>query len=204
MGHQNVREWIHSENLKFFGRDIKPEQRAAIEALAAPEIGYNSVIELYLGSRRILVRALPGHTGGDSAVVVPDAGVVFCGDLFWRNSLPNLIDATTGKWLVSDEKLAREFPRAIFVPGHGDIGNAADVQEFAGYLRELRSMVAPKLKKGLGGDSLVEAVLPTLREEYGSWSNFDYFSKPNFLDVAAEFRGDKRIPHDSGAVPNRD
>ena len=58
------------------------------------------VSHLYLGSRAIDVRSFPGHTGGDSIVVVPDAKVAFLGDLFWRNMLPNShrrIDEAVGR-----------------------------------------------------------------------------------------------------------
>ena len=68
IGHRNIRGWIHTENLKFFGKDIKPEQKAMVEGLVAPNLIYDSVIELFLGSRRIVVRYYSGHTGGDSVV----------------------------------------------------------------------------------------------------------------------------------------
>src|SRR5262245_6123040 len=34
IAHKNVRDWIHTENLKFFGKDVKPEQKAEVENLA--------------------------------------------------------------------------------------------------------------------------------------------------------------------------
>ncbi len=194
VGHRNIRGWINTENLKFFGKDIKPEQKAMVEGLVAPEVVYDSVIELFLGSRRIVVRYYLGHTGGDSVVTIPDAQVVFCGDLFWRKSLPNLIDGMTDKWAATDAKLAAEAPKATFVPGHGDVGNAADVQEFGGYLNDLRGMTAQPVKDGLMGDALVNAVMPGLKQKYGNWNFFDYFARRNILDMAKEVRGDKLIP----------
>ena len=197
VGHRNLRGWIHTENLKFFGRDIKPDQRAMVEGLVPPDIVYDSVIELYLGSRRILVRSFPGHTGGDSVVTVPDAQVVFCGDLFWRKTLPNLIDASTDKWMTTLAKITGGSEQAVFVPGHGDVGRAADVQEFGGYLEALRTMAAQPVKDGFTGDALVNAVLPNLKQKYGSWNLFEYFARPNVLDMARELRGDKKIPQPS-------
>jgi glyoxylase-like metal-dependent hydrolase (beta-lactamase superfamily II) len=194
IGHRNIRGWIHTENLKFFGKDIKPEQKAMIEGLVAPNLVYDSVIELYLGSRRIVVRYYQGHTGGDSVVSLPDARVVFCGDLFWNKTLPNLIDGTTDKWAATDAKLAAEAPQAAFVPGHGDVGNAADVEEFGGYLNDLRAMMTEPVKDGLMGDALVNSVMPGLKQKYGNWNFFDYFVKRNILDMAKELRGDKQIP----------
>jgi cyclase len=194
IGHRNLRGWIHTENLKFFGKDIKPEQKAMVEGFVAPNLTYETAIELFLGSRRIVVRYYPGHTGGDSVVFVPDTQVVFCGDLFWRKTLPNLIDGTTDKWSATDAKLATEVPKGTFVPGHGDVGNAADVQEFAGYINDLRAMMTQPVQDGLMGDALINAVMPGLKQKYGSWNFFDYFAKRNILDMAKELRGDKQIP----------
>ena len=47
------------------------------------------------------MRSFPGHTGGDCVVVIEDANVVLCGDLFWRNTLLNLIDASTADWIAT-------------------------------------------------------------------------------------------------------
>lgn len=194
VAHKNIRTWIHTENLKFFGKDIKPEQKAMVEGLIAPEIVYDTEIELFLGNRRVVVRAFPGHTGGDSVVTIPGADVIFCGDLFWKKTLPNLIDGTTDKWAATDAKLAEEASKGTFVPGHGEVGTAADVQEFGNYLKDLRAMSEKPVKDGLMGDALVNAILPALKEKYGNWNFFDYFAKRNIVDMARELRGDKQIP----------
>jgi glyoxylase-like metal-dependent hydrolase (beta-lactamase superfamily II) len=97
--HKNVRDWIHIENLKFYGANITPEQKASVEALTSPMVVYTTGVDLYLGPRRIVARYFPGHTGGDSLVYDSEANVVFCGDMFWRHTLPNLIDASTDAWI---------------------------------------------------------------------------------------------------------
>jgi len=194
IAHKNVRSWIHTENLKFFGAGIKPEQKAWIDGLLAPSLVYDSALELFLGSRRVVVRYFPGHTGGDSVVSVPDANVYFCGDLFWNKTLPNLIDASTEKWIASDLKMADEGPKATFVPGHGEVGTAAEVRAMAGYITDLREALSQPVKDGLKDDALVNAVVPQLKQKYGDWNYFDHFAKPNILDTAKELRGEKQIP----------
>ena len=119
VAHRNVREWIHTENLKFFGAKITPEQKKLVESLAAPSVVYSDSLDLYLGSRHLVLRFFPGHTGGDTVVEIPDAHAVFCGDLFWRKTLPNLIDASTEKWIetldkfqsIAPERRVRSRPR---------------------------------------------------------------------------------------------
>jgi cyclase len=203
VAHRNVRAWINSENPKFFGDKIKPDEKAFIEGLLGPEVAYDSEVSLFLGTRRIDVKFFPGHTGGDSVVIIPDAGIVFCGDLFWHKTLPNLIDATTSSWLRTLSEIpslpaqsatgAMAHPM-IFVPGHGSVGNASDVRDFQKYLEFLRSDVQKAVDSGKSGDDLVNAVMPQLTQEYGSWDFFKDFSRSDILDVAAELKGSKRIP----------
>jgi glyoxylase-like metal-dependent hydrolase (beta-lactamase superfamily II) len=198
VAHHNVPSWIHTENLKFFGKDIKPEQKTEVEALAAPDVLYDSSIELRVGATPIRVEYFPGHTGGDSLVVVQQdkSAVVFCGDLFWRQTLPNLIDASTLPWLETLSTLSKfsaESP-LTFIPGHGEPGTSADVTAFRGYLSDLRDWVGAARKEGKSGPSLTEAVLPQVKQKYGSWQFFDYFAKRNIADVEAELNGSKRVP----------
>jgi cyclase len=204
VAHRSVRAWINTENLKFFGEKIKPEQKSFVELLLGPEVTYESELSLFLGARRIDVKFFEGHTGGDSVVSIPDAGIVFCGDLFWRKTLPNLIDATTTAWIASLDDIpfipverAADGPAthsAIFVPGHGTVGTAADVQDFQKYLQYLRSITQKPVDSGKTGDDLVSAILPQLTQAYGSWDFFKDFSRSNILDAAAELNGSKRTP----------
>jgi len=200
----NVRDWIHTENLKFFGQnrngaagvknEIKPEQKAFVEGLGAPMVVYDQAVDLYLGSREIQIRSFPGHTGGDSVALIPDTKTVFGGDLFWRNTLPNLIDASTKPWIDTLDTLAKNQSGYTFVPGHGDVGNAQDLGAFREYLATLRKLVADSQAQGKSGDALVQAVSPQLAEKYGQWNFFKYFAERNILDTDAELSGKKRIP----------
>jgi glyoxylase-like metal-dependent hydrolase (beta-lactamase superfamily II) len=198
VAHRNVPAWIRTENLKFFGKDIKSEQKAQVENLAAPNVLYDSAIELRLGSVALRVEFFPGHTGGDSIVIVQQekSPVVFCGDLFWRQTLPNLIDASTLPWmetLSTFSKFSAESP-IQFIPGHGDPGNVSNVVAFRGYLSDLRDWVAAAKKEGKTGTALVESVLPQVKQKYGAWQLFDYFVKRNIADIEAELNGAKRVP----------
>ena len=191
---RNVAGWIHTENKKFYGANITDAQKATIEGFTAPTMLYDTALDLHLGSRAILVRYELGHTGGDSVIYIPDADVVFCGDLFWRHTLPNLIDASTEAWIATLEKLTHEHPAATFVSGHGDVGTTADVKAFQGYLIDLRRLVSEGRASGKAGDALVEDLAPKLKEKYGDWGAFNNFVKRNILDTDAEFTGTKKIP----------
>lgn len=191
---QNVRAWAHTENLKFFGPKITPAQRRSVESIVLPSVVFENGVDLYLGTRKLEVRHLPGHTGSDSIIVVPDADAVFAGDLLWYKHLPNLIDASTGPWIQTLETFSRDYPHATFIPGHGGIAQASYLPEFRGYLETLRAEIEGALKQGKSGDALIGAVEPELQAKYGSWGFFQYFIKPNILLTAEELQGKKRLP----------
>jgi cyclase len=194
MAQANVRGWERTENLKFFGDQPKPEERAGVESLTLPSLVYHDGVTLWLGDRQVTVRVMQGHTGGDSVVVVPDAQVVFTGDLFWRHDLPNLIDADTLQQIESDDILLKDYPKAHFVPGHGEVAQASDVAAFRDYLMALRAAVAAAQSAGKVGPSLMDSVLPGLKKQYGDWGYFDYFSGPNIQQTEAELAGKKQRP----------
>ncbi len=194
LAQRNVRAWERTENLKFFGDKITPAQRKTVQSFVLPSVVYRHGMELYLGQRKVVVRVLPGHTGGDSIVVVPDADVVFTGDLFWNHSLPNLIDADTSAQIRSNAVFGHDYPAATFVPGHGQIGHAADVAAFRGYLLALRQAITTAQGQGERGALLQRSVLNRLKDSYGSWNYFDYFAGRNIAQTVAELAGSKRLP----------
>lgn len=194
LAQRNVRAWERTENLKFFGDRITPAQRKMVESFVRPSVLYRRGIELVLGQRKVVVRVLPGHTGGDSIVVVPDANVVFTGDLFWNHSLPNLIDADTVAQIHTDTVFVHDYPGATFIPGHGSIGHAADVRAFRDYLLALRQAIRTGQDKGAHGAVLARDVLHALKSRYGSWSFFGYFATRNIAQTVAELAGRKPLP----------
>ncbi|MHB8754029.1 MAG: MBL fold metallo-hydrolase [Candidatus Acidiferrales bacterium] len=197
LAQENVRTWERTENAKFFGPKITAQQKEEVASLGLPSVTYKDGVTLYLGTRQLIVRSLPGHTGGDSIIYDPAANVVFCGDLFWNHTLPNLIDASTKPWITTLDTLLADYPTATFVPGHGnEPGHAADVRDFRGYLVDLRSAIQKAQAGGKSGDAIVAAVLPQLQKKYGSW-NFFAFAKSDIKYTDEELRGKKRIPEPS-------
>ena len=191
---RNVRTWERTENLKFFGANPPADKKAWVESLVLPDLVYQDSIDLFLGSRRILVRYMTGHTGGDSVVVIPDAGVVFTGDLFWNHTLPNTIDADTAAWATTDERLASEYSQASFVPGHGEVGKANDVTAFREYLMALRRDVADAQKRNLKADALTLDVKTDLAPRYEQWGFYTHFIDPNIKQMDEELAGTERRP----------
>ena len=159
-----------------------------------PTVTYDESVDLHLGTGTIRVRSFPGHTGGDSVALIPDAKIVFAGDLLWRDIVPTLDDGSTKPWIDTLDRLATSEPGATFVPGHGEVGNATDVAAFREYLVTLGKLVSDTQAAGMSGEALADSVIPRLRDRYSRWNGFDYSARPNILETHAELRGKKRIP----------
>ena len=157
--------------------------------LTNPTVTFSSgTVHLHLGQREVILFTLPGHTGGDILAYVPDANVVFTGDMSWRKTLPNLVDATVSDWIVSLDTLLKEHPAAKFVPGHGEVATAEDVREFRDYLDDLRSRVKQAIAEGLTVDQAKQQM--KLPEKYKSFA-FQNFATPNVEDMYKELKGTK-------------
>ena len=194
LGHRNLRAWERTENLKFFGANPPASAKSRVESLTLPDVVYTDAVDIFLGARLVQIRYMLGHTGGDSVIVVPDANVVFGGDLVWQKHLPNLIDASTQPWIQTLEKLLADHPSATFVSGHGDVATTSDVNDFHDYLVTLRERVGKAKAEGKSGAALEEAVLPGLKAKYGEWGFFNAFSKRNIAQTEAELAGQKKVP----------
>jgi glyoxylase-like metal-dependent hydrolase (beta-lactamase superfamily II) len=200
VAHRNVRAWIRTENIKMLDPPVTPEKKARVQSLTLPTVDFDSHIELYLGSRRIDVRYYPGHTGGDSVVSITgglhqgDAHVVFCGDMLWKDHIPNLIDSSTKAWVESLDAMQKDFGPSTWVPGHGGVANAQDVLTFRKYLADLRAGVRREQAAGKSGNALVQALLPGLKSSYGKWSFFSDYAAADIEQTAHELSGTKRLP----------
>jgi cyclase len=185
---------MRTENIKMLDPPVTPEKKARVASLTLPTVTYDSGVDLYLGTRRIDVRYYPGHTGGDSVVWIPDAHVVFAGDMLWKEHVPNLIDASTGAWIESLRAMQSAYEPATWVPGHGDVASAPDVVTFQKYLEDLRAAVRRAQAAGKSGDALVQALLPDLKSNYGKWGFFTDYAAADIDQTAQELSGTKRLP----------
>jgi glyoxylase-like metal-dependent hydrolase (beta-lactamase superfamily II) len=194
LAHRNVKGWAVSENLKLLGPGPKPEFVELVNSIMPPNIGYDGATNIHLGSRTVQVVSFPGHTGGDSIVIVPDANVAFAGDLFWRNIVPNMINSSTKAWIATLDSMVKNGAGFTFVPGHGEIGTAQDVVAFRDYLATVLTLVTDARAQGRTGKALSEAVMPALTSKYGEWDYFKYLAPLNIEQIDLELSGKKELP----------
>ena len=170
-------------------RQINRYDAMAAIKLTNPTATFGSgAVRLYLGKREVLLATLPGHTGGDVFAYVPDANVVFTGDLGWSKTLPNLVDATVSDWVPTLDQILNQYPTAKFVPGHGNVAAASDIKEFRDYLNDLSVRVKQGIADGLTIDQAKQQL--KLPERYKSFA-FQNFATPNIEDMYKELKGTK-------------
>ena len=196
VAHRNVRGWVRTNNVNLLGERITPAQRAAIAALPLPDLTTDKDLSIWLGSRKVVVRTVLGHTGGDLTIFVPDAKVLFTGDLLWRRVPPNLIDGSVREWIATDAdfEVMPGAARITYVPGHGDVADVNDVEDFRGYLVDLRRLVADGRKAALTGDALARQVTAKLRALHPAWTIGDRSAAFEVRYMDEELAGTKRRP----------
>jgi glyoxylase-like metal-dependent hydrolase (beta-lactamase superfamily II) len=90
---------------------IDPPDRPVADAGATVEVGGRRVELRFCGR---------GHTDNDLVVLVPDAGVVFAGDLVEEGAPPAYEDAFPLEWPATVDRLL-DLAATTVVPGHGDV-----------------------------------------------------------------------------------
>ncbi|HLY35873.1 MAG TPA: MBL fold metallo-hydrolase [Candidatus Limnocylindria bacterium] len=105
-----------------------------------------------LGDRQVELRYLGrGHTDNDIVVIVPDARVLFAGDLLENNASPSFGDAYPIAWA---DTVARLLPLAgdAVVPGHGSVGGRPFAERQAGEFALIAQLGRDVVSGAIGED----------------------------------------------------
>jgi glyoxylase-like metal-dependent hydrolase (beta-lactamase superfamily II) len=131
----------------------------AIPGLTWPTISFPDEISVWLGRREVRVMLVGrGHTAGDVVVLVPDAGVVFAGDLVVNKIAPYCGDAHINEWLTTLDNLA-ELQAQAMMPGRGAaLTTPETVKEAIGQTSEFIATLYESVKESVAkGRSLKDA-----------------------------------------------
>ncbi|WP_322518284.1 MBL fold metallo-hydrolase [Rhodopseudomonas palustris] len=92
----------------------------SIPGLTWPTLTFDGEMSIYLGKREVRLMQLgAGHTSGDIVAWVPDAEVMFTGDLVEYHSACYCGDAYLREWPMTLNEIREFNPKAI-APGRGD------------------------------------------------------------------------------------
>jgi glyoxylase-like metal-dependent hydrolase (beta-lactamase superfamily II) len=101
----------------------------------------------------ILEKYDPAHTDSDISVNFVEANILLVADTWWNGVYP-FIDYSTGGSIDGQIRAAQQnvdsvTADTIVVPGHGPIGNRADLMEFRDMLVAIREKVAGLKRQGM-------------------------------------------------------
>jgi len=152
---------------------------AAIAAvrIIKPTLLVNDEATLDLGGgRRLLLTAWPAaHTDCDLTVLDESTGVLFAGDLLFREHVP-VVDGSLTGWRAILPRLA-QLPGRIAVPGHGPPG--AWPQALDDERRYLTVLEQDARRLINAGTPLARAVMEIGASERDRWSLFDDYNARN-------------------------
>ncbi|NJD18871.1 MAG: MBL fold metallo-hydrolase [Gemmatimonadetes bacterium] len=142
-----------------------------VEVLAASD-----PTEMDLGGRTIRILPRRGHTASDVTLEVSDPPVTFCGDLVWNGMFPNYVDAVPSR-LSEHVRLLRAAGAATYVPGHGALADAADLDRYLSLLDDVEGAARRAVQRGLTAEAAgAEYRIPAT---LGEWTLFNprYFER---------------------------
>jgi glyoxylase-like metal-dependent hydrolase (beta-lactamase superfamily II) len=133
-----------------------------------PTTTFDGALELKVGDRTVQLLELgPAHTRGDVAVHLPDAGVLFTGDLVFHGGHPIVWAGPVQQWIAACDRMLG-LGATVVVPGHGPLGDRACIEAQRGYFEWLVTEGTPRLEVGL---SPLDAALDLAGGPYAGWGD---------------------------------
>jgi glyoxylase-like metal-dependent hydrolase (beta-lactamase superfamily II) len=152
--------------------------------LVTPDVVYDDTYELDLGGRVVRMRATGrAHSKGDQVVTVPDAGVLFTGDLVEAGQFsifpwfpPYDVDVSGLRWIEVMRRLIATDPRVV-VPGHGDISGPQVLADVRDYLELLRDETWARRDSAMTTGTIVAEVEALMIERHPEWAGQAWIEK---------------------------
>ncbi|MFE3173325.1 MBL fold metallo-hydrolase [Amycolatopsis sp. NPDC059090] len=149
--------------------------------LPTPDVVYDSSHDLDLGGRVVQLRATGrAHSKGDQVVTVPDAGVLFTGDLAETGQFaifpwfpPHDTDVSGIRWIEVMRKLSAQRPE-IVVPGHGDISGPELLDDLRAYLELLRDETWRRRDSEMAEATVIAEVREELIKRHPEWEGREW------------------------------
>ena len=134
--------------------------------LVLPQATFNEQLAVNVGDRELqLIEVGPAHTRGDTLVSVPDARVIFSGDILFSGAHPIAWAGPVSNWIAACERIIALDPEVI-VPGHGPPSGTEEVRELKGYFEYLYGEARARHAQGL---SPLQAARSIALDRWADW-----------------------------------
>lgn len=168
--------------------------KETIPGLTWPTLTFTGTLTLWLGKRRVeILHPGRGHTAGDTIAWVPDAGVMFSGDLVEYRSACYCGDAFLREWPGTIRRLSAYAPEAL-VPGRGDALVGRDKVEAAmggttAFLTALYGTAERSVARGLSLKETFAKVREAMDGPFGDYAIYEHCLPFNVSRAWDEARG---------------
>jgi glyoxylase-like metal-dependent hydrolase (beta-lactamase superfamily II) len=148
------------------GRQLQEDYNFEGIELVLPTTLFDERYELDLDGTEVhLIYVGPCHQVGDTIVHLPKEGVVFAGDVLFRQCTPMGWTGSYEKWFQCLD-LITELNPTVIVPGHGPICGMEGVTELRDYLQYVRDESRKCFEEGL---TSLDAAKQIEFGPYGEW-----------------------------------
>ena len=151
----------------------------SIPGLTWPTLTFDTAMTVFLGKRRVDIMAIgAGHTSGDIVAFVPDAQVMFSGDLVEYHSACYCGDAHLREWPQTLDAIRTFDPRAL-VPGRGDalVGQATVREAIAmtrDFVQTLYGAAEMSVAKGRSLQETFQATREVMDPKFSSFAIYEH------------------------------
>jgi glyoxylase-like metal-dependent hydrolase (beta-lactamase superfamily II) len=165
-----------------------------IPGLTWPSVTFPDQMSVWLGRREVrLMQIGRGHTAGDTVAWVPDADVVFSGDLVEYRSACYCGDAHFTDWPATLDRLA-EFKAKALVPGRGAALKtpqtvAEGIELTADFLTTLYGSVSDSVAQGRSLKAAFDAARVAMDPKFSSFPIYEHCLPFNVSRAYDEARG---------------
>jgi glyoxylase-like metal-dependent hydrolase (beta-lactamase superfamily II) len=166
----------------------------SIPGLTWPSVTFPTEISVWLGKREVRIAHIGrAHTAGDVVAYVPDANVVFSGDLVEYHSACYCGDAHFQDWPATLDRLAAYGAQAL-VPGRGAaLGSPDKVAEGIAMTRDflatLYGSVSDSARKGASLKQAFDAAKTVMDPKFSSFAIYEHCMPFNVARAYDEARG---------------
>jgi glyoxylase-like metal-dependent hydrolase (beta-lactamase superfamily II) len=166
----------------------------SVPGLTWPTITFQDKMSVWLGKREVRIEYLGrAHTAGDVVAVVPDADVVFSGDLVEYHSACYCGDAHFTDWPHTLNRLSELNAKAL-VPGRGAALTSSSMTEEGirltrDFLSTLYGSVSDSVAKGHSLKQAFDAARKAMDPRFSTWAIYEHCMPFNVSRAYDEAKG---------------
>jgi cyclase len=123
-----------------------------------PTRTFSGEYQIDVGGREVrLIQVGPAHTSGDTLVYVPDAKMLYAGDILFIGGTPIVWAGPPQRWVEACD-LILDLDVGMIVPGHGSVTDKTGVHQVRNYLSYVIDETTKRFEEGLSLDAAIQSL----------------------------------------------